>query len=153
MLALVLRHWRHYLAEALGLGFFMLGASVVTTQLRYKEAWLHQFITAPFAQLAVLGLAMVFVVLAIIYSPWGNKSGAHINPAVTLAMWRLGKIEAADALFYIVSQFVGGVVAVQLCGLILGRGYTEVGTNYVVTQPGSAGRRRRSSPNGLSVSC
>ena len=139
MLALIGRHWRHSLAEAAGLGFFMLGASVVTTQLRYREAWLHQYVTSPFAQLAVLGAAMVFVVLAIIYSPWGNHSGAHINPAVTIGMWRLGKIEPYAAFFYIVSQFIGGVLSVQLCGLFLGRGYTKVGTDYVVTKPGPRG--------------
>ena len=54
-------------------------------------------------------------------------------------MWRLGKIDAPDALFYIFSQFAGAVAAVQVAGLILGKGYTEVGTNYVVTQPGAAG--------------
>ncbi len=139
MLALIGRHWRHYLAEAVGLGFFMLGASVITTQLRWREAWLHHYVSNPFAQLAVLGALMVFVVLAIIYSPWGNKSGAHINPAVTLAMLRLGKIEPYDAFFYIVAQFAGGIVAVQLCGLMLGRGYTKLGTDYVMTRPGPAG--------------
>lgn len=139
MFALIGRHWRHYLAEAGGLAFFVLGASIITTQLRYKEAWLHGVITNPFAQLATLGLLMSFVVAAIIYTPWGNKSGAHINPAVTIAMWRLGKIDAHDALFYIFSQFAGAIVAVQVAGLILGQGYTKVGTNYVVTQPGAAG--------------
>ena len=133
------RHWRHYLAEATGLAFFMLGASVITTQLRYKEAWLHGVITAPFAQLAMLGLLMSLVVAAIIYTPWGNKSGAHINPAITIAMWRLGKIDRHDALFYIFSQFAGGVAAVQIAGLLLGNGYTKAGTDYVVTRPGPAG--------------
>lgn len=139
MLALIQRHWRHYLAEACGLGFFMLGASVITTQLRYRQAWLHSYIPSPLAEQGALGLAMFFVVLAIIYSPWGNKSGAHINPAVTIAMWRLGKIDAHDALFYIFSQFVGGVVAVQIAGLILGQGYSSHGVDYVVTSPGPDG--------------
>ena len=139
MFAFIARHWRHYLAEAAGLAFFMLGASVITTQLRFKDAWLHGIITDPLAQLATLGLLMSFVVAAIVYTPWGNKSGAHINPAVTIAMWRLGKIDAHDALFYIFSQFAGAVAAVQVAGLILGRGYGKDGTNYVVTQPGAAG--------------
>ncbi len=139
MLEFIGRHWRHYFAEAAGLAFFMLGASIITTQLRYKEAWLHGVISDPFAQMATLGALMALVVAIIIYTPWGNKSGAHINPAVTLAMWRLGKIDAHDALFYIFSQFSGAIVAVQVAGLILGRGYTKDGTNYVVTQPGAAG--------------
>lgn len=139
MLALIGRHWRHYLAEAAGLAFFVLSARVITTQLRYKEVWLCSVITTPFAQLATLGLLMIFVVAAIIYTPWGNKSGAHINPAVTLAMWRLGKIDTRDALFYIFSQFAGAIVAVQIAGLLLGRGYTKASTDYVVTKPGPAG--------------
>ena len=139
MLDFIGRHWRHYLAEAGGLAFFMLGASVITTQLRTKDAWLGGIITAPIAQLATLGVLMAFVIAIIIYNPWGNKSGAHINPAVTIAMWRLGKIDRHDALFYIFSQFAGAVAAVQFAGLILGAGYTEDGTNYVVTQPGAAG--------------
>ena len=139
MLALLRRHWRHYLAEALGLGFFMMSASVITTQLRYPGGWLGQIVTAPMAQLATLGALMTVVVAIIIYNPWGNKSGAHINPAVTLAMWRLDKIDAPDALLYILSQFTGGIIAVQIAGLILGQGYTADGTNYVVTQPGAAG--------------
>lgn len=139
MFAFIGRHWRHYLAEAAGLAFFIMSASIITTQLRYKEAWLHGIITTPFAQLATLGLLMSFVVAAIVYTPWGNKSGAHINPAVTIAMWRLGKIDTHDALFYIFSQFVGAVAAVQIAGLILGAGYMKDGTNYVVTQPGPAG--------------
>ena len=37
----------------------------------------------------------------------GNISGAHINPAVTIGAWSIGKIKSSDALFYIIAQFIG----------------------------------------------
>jgi len=43
--------------------------------------------------------------IAIIYSPWGKQSGAHINPVVTFTFWRLGKVKSWDAFFYIMAQF------------------------------------------------
>ena len=111
------RHWPHYLAEAAGLAFFMASASLVTTLLRSPFA---HAIKEPFLQLVALGLPMGCVIALIIYSPWGKKSGAHINPAVTLVFWRMGKISAIDAGFYILFQFAGGAITIQLMGLILG---------------------------------
>jgi aquaporin Z len=43
-------------------------------------------------------------------SPLGKESGAHLNPAVTLAFWLMGKLRARHALGYIVSQLTGAVV-------------------------------------------
>ncbi len=133
------RHWPHYLAEAGGLAFFMVGASSVTTLLRYPNSPVHQALKEPLAQLMALGVPMGLVIAAIVYSPWGKKSGAHINPAVTLAFWRLGKISATDAIFYILFQFLGGALAVQLMGLILGAAYRHPAINHVTTVPGIGG--------------
>jgi glycerol uptake facilitator-like aquaporin len=38
----------------------------------------------------------------------GHISGSHINPAVTIGFWSIGKIKTKEACAYIVSQFVGG---------------------------------------------
>ena len=132
------RHWPHYLAEAAGLAFFMIVASVVTTLLRSPISPVAGAIKDPFWQLVALGLPMGLVITAIVYSPWGQKSGAHINPAVTLAFWRLRKIKTPDALFYVLFQFLGGALAVQIMGLVLGESYQQP-INYVVTKPGPDG--------------
>lgn len=139
MLTSFRRNWPHYLAEAAGLAFFMFGASMVTVQCRYPKAWLHQTMAPPFWHMIALGVLMSFVVLAIVYSPWGKKSGAHINPAVTIVFWRLGKITAPDAIFYIIFQFVGGALAIQFMGLVLGEGFRHVSVNHVATMAGADG--------------
>src|SRR5690242_18008085 len=61
-----------------------------------------------------LGLAMGMTAAALIYSPLGRRSGAHMNPAVTLAFLRLGKISAKDAFAYVVAQFTGAAAGVGL---------------------------------------
>jgi aquaporin Z len=43
-------------------------------------------------------------------SPLGKKSGAHINPVVTLGFWLLGKLRTRHAIGYVISQLTGAVV-------------------------------------------
>src|SRR5678815_4623405 len=46
------------------------------------------------------GLMFAGGATAVVYSPLGQISGGHINPAVTLAFWRLGKVSTRDAVIY-----------------------------------------------------
>jgi aquaporin Z len=59
-----------------------------------------------------VGIALVFglVVLALIYA-LGDVSGAHINPAVTLAFYAARRFEGRRVLPYLVSQFLGAILA------------------------------------------
>jgi len=60
---------------------------------------------APFAPLAIGSALMVMVYMG------GHISGAHYNPAVTLAVLLRGKVRGAEAGAYMASQLVGAVVA------------------------------------------
>lgn len=85
-------HWRRYTAELLGtatLTFAVLGS-------------IQQQTATPFVAALVLLLAVYII---------GPISGAHINPAVTVALWSIKKIKGAEALVYIAAQLVGAVVA------------------------------------------
>jgi aquaporin Z len=77
--------------------------------------------------------------VAIIYSPWGKQSGAHLNPSVTLAFLRLGRVQPWDALFYVLAQFAGGVGGVVLSAALLGAALRHPSVRYVVTVPGEGG--------------
>ena len=49
--------------------------------------------------------------LSIIIGIFGYVSGAHVNPAVTIGLWTLKKIETTNALVYITAQLLGGATA------------------------------------------
>ena len=76
--------------------------------------------------------ALVFVVMTAIatgsaITPWlagltlglmvyslGHISGTHINPAVTIGAWSIGKISLQDAAKYVTAQFIGAFVAMLM---------------------------------------
>ena len=68
-----------------------------------------------------LGVSFVFgaVVAALIYTI-GHISGAHLNPAVTLAFWRCGLFGRRHVLPYMLAQVMGAIAASGLLLLSLG---------------------------------
>jgi len=125
--------------EAAGLGIFMVSACAFAALLEHPASPVRQAIAAPLVRRMLMGMAMGLTAVGIIFSPWGKQSGAHMNPSVTLAFFRLGKIAPWDAVFYILAQFVGGVVGVGLMAVLLGAVLAHPTVNYVVTVPGAAG--------------
>jgi MIP family channel proteins len=74
-------------------------------------------------ELAALGLVHAFVLFFLI-TTLGGTSGAHFNPAVSIALAALRKISPKDAAIYIVAQLagaVGGALLVKLLYLNEGR--------------------------------
>lgn len=65
--------------------------------------------------LGTVGVALAhgLMLAAMIYTVW-HISGAHINPAVTIALLATGHIKMAAAAGYIVAQLIGSVVAALL---------------------------------------
>ena len=63
-------------------------------------------------QVGVLGIAFAFgfALIAMAYGI-GSISGCHINPAVSLGVFAAGRMGAKDLIGYIISQFLGGIVA------------------------------------------
>jgi len=114
--------------EAAALGIFMVSACVFGVVLEN---------VAGLAGRVLGGIAMGLTAVAIISSPWGQRSGAHMNPAVTLTFLCLGKIAPWDALFYVIAQFAGGVAGVLLAAWFLGPALA--GVHFVATVPGPDG--------------
>jgi aquaporin Z len=133
------QHWPEYLMEAALLGLFMVSACVFATLLGHPASPVAQAITDPLAGRMWMGTAMGLTAIGLIFSPWGQQSGAHINPSVTLTFFRLGKVKGWDAMFYIVAQFAGGTAGVLLASAVLGHLITHPAVNYAVTVPGPSG--------------
>lgn len=77
--------------------------------------------------LAGLGLLHALILMVLVYA-LGGTSGAHFNPAVTIALLAIRKISPASAAVYIACQVVGGVLGALLVALL----FNEIGeaVNY-----------------------
>jgi aquaporin Z len=132
-------HWREYLMEVGGIGVFMLSAATMTSLLEHPASPVRALLTDATMRRAAMGLAMGLTAAALIYSPWGRRSGAHNNPAVTLTFFRLGKISRRDALAYIAAQFIGGAAGIAVAATLLRPWIAHPSVNYVATVPGPSG--------------
>jgi aquaporin Z len=132
-------HWPEYLMEAAELGLFMISACFFSVLLGYQGSPIRQAVPDPFVRRLLGGLAMAATAVCIIYSRWGKRSGAHMNPAMTLTFFRLKKLDSADAFFYVVAQFLGGIAGVAVSSVLLGTAVTDRTLRFAVTQPGRTG--------------
>src|SRR5712664_4239660 len=87
-----------YLTEFIGTFFLVLtvGCTVIPDR---------PGVIAPLA----IGASLMVMVFA-----GGHVSGAHFNPAVTLAVWIRGKCSTADLLCYIPTQVIAGIAAAMV---------------------------------------
>ena len=133
------RHWPEYLIEAAGLGLFMVSACLFATVLEHPGSPVRQAIADARLRRIPMGLAMGATAMAIVYSRWGQRSGAHLNPAVTLTFWRLGKVAGWDTVFYVAAQLTGGIAGVGIAAAALGAALAHPAVSYAATVPGPRG--------------
>jgi MIP family channel proteins len=68
-----------------------------------------------------VGVALAFgLAVTIIVASSGHLGGAHVNPAVTIGFWSIGRFRASDVAAYVVAQCAGAVAASYTCGWLLG---------------------------------
>lgn len=99
---------KKYLAELIGtFGMVFCGTGAIIINEVSKGAITH------------LGIAITFglIVMAMIYT-FGDISGSHLNPAVTIAFAVIKKIEVVEAIKYIISQIVGALLATSVLHLL-----------------------------------
>jgi aquaporin Z len=133
------KNWKHYLQEALGLAIFMFSACFFGALLEAKTSPVHLAISNAFLRSIIMGILMGATALFIFYSKYTSPSGSHINPAVTITFLRLNKMCRWDALFFIIFQIVGGIIAVISMQLLMGSLLINPPVNSVATIPGPAG--------------
>jgi aquaporin Z len=77
-------------------------------------------------RLLITGLLFAGTGSLLAISPLGRRSGAHLNPVVTLAFWTQAKVHPHDVVGYIVSQLVGAVAGTAVVALLWGSQGTAV---------------------------
>jgi aquaporin Z len=135
MRAALRRHWPEYLMEAAELGLLMISLCLFVMLMGHPASPMVNYIANPLLRRFCVAVAVGATLIALIYSPWGKQSGAHLNPAVTLGFWRTGKVAPWDAFFYVVAQFIGGAAGVALLVLALRSCMAHPDINYANTAP------------------
>jgi MIP family channel proteins len=81
------------------------------------------------AEAGLIGIAFAHgLTIAVMVSATAAISGGHLNPAVTLGLLTAGKIDGKNAIGYIISQCLGGLVAAIILKGILEPGAIAGGT-------------------------
>jgi len=133
------QHWPEYVIEGLCLGMFMISACSFAALLEHPASPVRMIIASPDLRRLLAGIAMGLTAILLIYSPLGQRSGAHMNPATTLTFFRLGKLDRWDAVFYVMSQFMGGVAGTLFAFVALGQSLAHKNVNFAITRPGMQG--------------
>jgi glycerol uptake facilitator-like aquaporin len=88
------------------------------------------------AELWIVGTAVAFLLTGLILSPPGRVSGGHMNPAISLAMWRFGVFPGAGVIPYTFAQLLGSVLGVVAGRWVWGNVVAEPPVVHAALQPG-----------------
>ena len=92
-------------AEALGTALLL--AAVVGSGIMGERLAQGNLAIALLANSLATGFALIALIVAL-----APRSGAHFNPAVTLALWLRGRFESRLVAPYVLAQFAGGLLGV-----------------------------------------
>jgi aquaporin Z len=137
--SVVRSNWRVYAIDGALLGGFMVSACLSVILLEHPALPGRQSIASGFIRRSLVGLAMGMTAVGLIYSRWGKRSGALMNPAMTIGFFRLGRLSAVDALGYVIGQCAGGAVGVLICAALIPSWLRHPSVHYIVTTPGVYG--------------
>ena len=126
-------HLGEWAAELVGTAVLVFAALSAVTLMFHPGSVVQDWIPSESARLLVLGLVFAVLIVAIATSPIGRLSGAHLNPAVTLAFWITGHVHPHDLFGYWTAQLVGGALGTFALRLVWTE--TAAGIGYGAITP------------------
>lgn len=127
-------HWTEWGCELLGTAGLLLGGLSAVCLTMGPGGFVRGHVGSGSARLLLTGVLFAGTGSLMAVSPWGRRSGAHLNPVVTLAFWLQGKVHPGDLLGYVVAQLAGAVLGAAAVLVLWGRTARAVALG--VTQPG-----------------
>lgn len=129
-------HPREWLYELVGT-FGQLGlAYMLVASLESPLSPLNQAIPNPTVRLILIGAGIGALAAVVAIGPLGRRSGAHLNPSVTIAFWARRRMSGADAAGYIAAQIVGACAGAGVFALLLGQWAETADYARTAPQPG-----------------
>ena len=132
-------HWPEYVMEFTETGFYLFFTCVFATLFQHPASPIRHLLPNNIVRRACFGISVGATIVALVLTPWGKQSGAHLNPAMTFTFYRLGKVEFRDAIFYGVAQFAGATAGVIIATFLLLGAPGDPTIRYAATLPGIYG--------------
>jgi aquaporin Z len=104
--------WRLFISELFGTALLVLGGLSCVIVMFGEGSPVAAFLPDEGIRRAITGFLFGLTGALIAVSPVGRESGAHINPAVTLGFWLMGKLEPRVAIGYALAQMAGACLGV-----------------------------------------
>ena len=125
--------WRLFLSELVGTALLLLGGLSIVIFMFGAGSPMEGLLPSVKLRQSITGFLFGCVGTLITLSTVGKESGAHINPAVTLAFWLFQKLDTRTALGYVVAQLIGACVG---CVPLLAWGSMGRSIAFGATTPG-----------------
>ncbi|GAA0596048.1 MIP/aquaporin family protein [Streptomyces crystallinus] len=85
--------------------------------------------------LGAVGALVAVMLVGLILSPAGRRSGAHLNPAVSVTLWLMRAFPGRAVLPYTVGQLLGGLAGTALGRLVWGPVVRSAAVSYGLARP------------------
>lgn len=128
-------HLEEFASEFLGTAFLLFCVVGVVVALFAPASPLVSLVPSQAIRLFITGLALGGAGWAVAVSPPGRLSGAHVNPAISVGFFILGKMDIQDAAGYVVSQMAGAIVGAEAGRFAVGRWAAQVNGAALTPSP------------------
>jgi aquaporin Z len=126
-------HFAEWLSELAGTTILVFVGLSAVTLVSAQGSVVERLLLPESLRLLLLGVIFAVIIILIAISPIGRRSGAHINPAVTLAFRITGHVHPHDLGGYWAGQFAGGLLGAGL--LRAAWGSAAASLDYGALQP------------------
>jgi aquaporin Z len=127
-------HWAPWLCEFFGTALLLCGGLSAVFLDFGPHSPIAPHLASHSARLLLTGLLFAGTGSLVALSPLGRRSGAHLNPSVTLAFWTQRKVHPHDLVGYTISQLLGAFAACAV--LKVAWGGTARSLHLGATEPG-----------------
>lgn len=129
-------HWAEWGCEFAGTALLLLGGLSAVCLDFGPNSPVARVLPGHSPRLLLTGLLFAGTGSLVAISPLGRRSGAHLNPVVTLAFWAQHRVHPHDVAGYIAAQFAGGLAGAGLVRLLWGSVARAVHTGATVPGDG-----------------
>jgi aquaporin Z len=107
-------HWVEWSCELAGTALLLLGGLSAVCLDFSPGSPIESAVPSHSARLLITGLLFAGSGSLVAISPLGRRSGAHLNPAVSVAFWRRGHMHSHDLAGYVAAQVAGAFTGTAL---------------------------------------